>query len=73
MSPNNINSDTAKFFADLTYTYNLGTTKRPSNKKGDKQKGNFTILRGSIGGRLSKLKNKGEPYQNMDRSKMEQI
>mmetsp|Transcript_2610 Transcript_2610/g.1841 ORF Transcript_2610/g.1841 Transcript_2610/m.1841 type:complete len:95 (+) Transcript_2610:80-364(+) len=65
MSPNNVGStDTAKFFADLAAHANLSvaTSKRPGKKEQSAKKGqaggNFAILRGSVGGRLSKLKNK---------------
>lgn len=36
MSPNNMNSDTAQFFADLTQSYNLGTAKRGGEGKHQK-------------------------------------
>ena len=63
MSPNNNTTDTAKFFADLNQAYNpLATGKRQGMKK-DK-KGNFTILRGSVGGRLSKLKKQQDTIRN---------
>ena len=81
MSPNNYTSDTAKFFEDLnSQSINLATAKRSINNKQPERSGqkknnlnNFNILRGSIGGKLSKLRIKTDSVNKYSIRKSAQI
>lgn len=64
LSPTNCATDTAQFFGDLNQNYNLGTKRYPTQERSgsicNPKTNNLKIMRGSIGGKLGKIKIKSE-------------